>query len=327
MAIPSQADFHRPLLEVLVSSGGQKHVSELYEIMIATFQPTNDELAERIPSGALKFEKRMLWAVSYLKQANLITVEQRGYYRSTDTGANYLKNAAARIETADLTRMFKKKTDGVKEAGTVKAVVTIDPIKVLSSNLTGSEQDSGTPDERVRTIWSETREVLIDQILEQLQQLNDKDFELLVLQVLQATGFDEVKHTGKSGDGGIDGILSWGPFGINEVYVQIKQRGSSSALNINATPVSSSDIDRFSGSLDKFSANIGFFITNSTFTKGARDAVDRMSKKIYLIDGKQLAETMIEQEIGIKTIAEYKIQELDESFNFFASKNSIKLAQ
>lgn len=308
MAIPSQTDFHRPLLEVLVNSRDQKSTSELYGMMIDEFKPTEDDLAERMPNGALRFHKKMLWAIDALRRVDFIIAVQKGEYKATDAGVNYLKESEGSIMASELRRMRES--------------ARFETIEGSAESLTDSEQDSEAPPERIRTAWLEAKSNLVEDILHKLQQLSGRDdtakgkkFEQLVLHVLRATGFDDAEHTGKGGDGGVDGILLWGPLGITEVYVQAKWRGSS------AGSISSAAIDQFSGSLDKFSGSIGFFITNSTFSGSAKKSADRMSRKIHLIDGRKLAETMIKHGVGVKTIEEYKLQELDESFSFFTDED------
>jgi restriction system protein len=107
---------------------------------------------------------------------------------------------------------------------------------------------------------------------------------------------------GKSGDGGIDGIIKEDKLGLDTIYVQAKK------WNDNV-PIS--QIRDFAGSLLSKKARKGIFISTSGYPKGAYDFVASIDPRIILIDGKQLAELMIEHNVGLATKNNYEVKKLD----------------
>ena len=123
-------------------------------------------------------------------------------------------------------------------------------------------------------------------------------------------GYGQGETVGRSGDGGIDGIIDQDALGLEKVYVQAKRW---------ANPVGEPEIRNFSGSLDPYGATKGVFITTSSFTRTAQltaDAISAGNKFIRLVDGLELAELMISHSVGVVTEISYDIKKLDE--NYFA---------
>ena len=114
---------------------------------------------------------------------------------------------------------------------------------------------------------------------------------------------DAGKVVGKSGDGGIDGIIKQDKLGLDAIYVQAKRWKD---------VVGSPEIMKVSGGLTKRHATRGVPITTSTFTKDALEFVEAMPQKIVLIDGKQLASLMIEHDVGVSPTRTYTLKRLDQ---------------
>src|SRR5699024_7235751 len=132
-------------------------------------------------------------------------------------------------------------------------------------------------------------------------------FEQLVVDLLVAMGYggsheDAGQAIGKSGDGGIDGIIKEDRLGLGFVYIQAKRWG-----NVVGRP----QIQGFAGSLEGQRARKGVFITTSDFTTNAREYVNLIEKRIVLIDGQQLAELMLDYGIGVSQVATYTVQRID----------------
>ena len=109
---------------------------------------------------------------------------------------------------------------------------------------------------------------------------------------------------GRSGDGGIDGIINQDRLGLDVVYVQAKRWEN----NVGAP-----EIAGFAGALAGQGANKGIFITTSDFTKAAKD-YDAAGFKIILIDGKRLAQLMIDHNVGVSTVKTYEIKRVDTDY-------------
>jgi restriction system protein len=117
---------------------------------------------------------------------------------------------------------------------------------------------------------------------------------------------DAGKIVGRSGDGGIDGTINEDRLGLDIIYVQAKRWEN---------PVGRPEIQKFAGALQGFRAKKGIFITSSSFTTEAKDFVSRIDNKIILIDGQNLAQYMIEFNVGVTTKDTYQIKKID--FDYF----------
>ena len=128
--------------------------------------------------------------------------------------------------------------------------------------------------------------------------------------LLVKMGYGQGETVGRSGDGGIDGIIDQDALGLEKVYIQAKRWGSQ---------VGEPEIRNFSGSLDPYGATKGVFITTSTFSSTARQTAQNISagnKLIRLVDGDELARLMIRYGVGVVTETTYEVKKLDE--NYFA---------
>lgn len=136
----------------------------------------------------------------------------------------------------------------------------------------------------------------------------------MVIDLLVAMGYggsrsDAAEAVGRSGDGGIDGIINEDRLGLDVVYVQAK---------LWQNPVSRPEIQKFAGALVGQKANKGVFITSSRFTQDAIDYAKHIGMKVVLIDGKQLAELMIDHGVGVADQATYILKRID--LDYFAEE-------
>ena len=132
-----------------------------------------------------------------------------------------------------------------------------------------------------------------------------------MVDLLVKMGYGQGETIGRSGDGGIDGIINQDALGLDKVYIQAKRYTVGS--------VGEPEIRNFSGSLDPYGATKGVFITTSTFSNTAHQTAQTISagnKLIRLVDGNELAHLMIKHGVGVVTEYTYQIKKLDE--NYFA---------
>ena len=129
--------------------------------------------------------------------------------------------------------------------------------------------------------------------------------ELLVKMGYGGTRKDAGEAIGRSGDGGIDGIIKEDRLGLDIVYIQAKRWDSN---------VGRPEIQKFAGALQGQRARKGIFITTSDFTQAARDYVSRIDSKIVLIDGDTLAQLMIDYNIGVTAVASYELKRVDSDY-------------
>jgi restriction system protein len=116
---------------------------------------------------------------------------------------------------------------------------------------------------------------------------------------------DAGKAIGKSGDGGIDGIIKEDKLGLDAIYIQAKRWENT---------VGRPEIHRFVGALTGQRARKGLFITTANFTADAEEYVSRIDTKIVLIDGETLAQLMIDHGVGVSTIANYELKKIDTDY-------------
>ncbi|MCP1539364.1 restriction endonuclease [Methylorubrum extorquens] len=138
-------------------------------------------------------------------------------------------------------------------------------------------------------------------------------FESLVVRLLIAMGYGGAVTdlgrvlVGRPGEGGVDGVIDQDPLGLDRIYVQAKRYAVDNSVGASA-------IRDFFGSLDRFKATKGLFVTTSSFTSSARETADLLSKRIVLIDGQQLARLMIRHGVGCRVEETLTIKTLDEEF-------------
>lgn len=165
------------------------------------------------------------------------------------------------------------------------------------------------PGPDIEEIHQQMRKKVAEDLLKQIKANSPAFFENLVIDLLVKMGYggsrEDAQAVGRSGDGGIDGIINQDRLGLDVVYIQAKRwKGN----------VGSPQIAGFAGALAGKGANKGIFITTSNFTKDARDFVAQ-GFKIILIDGKRLAQLMIDHNIGVSTVKTYEIKRVD--FDYF----------
>ncbi len=163
-------------------------------------------------------------------------------------------------------------------------------------------------DRDIEDIYQQIREKVADDLLQEIKANSPAFFENLVIDLLVKMGYggsrEDAEAVGRSRDGGIDGIINQDRLGLDVVYVQAKRwKGK----------VSSPEIARFAGALAGKGANRGIFITTSDFTADAR-AYDAAGFKIILIDGKRLAQLMIDHNVGVSTVKTYEIKRVDSDY-------------
>jgi len=184
------------------------------------------------------------------------------------------------------------------------------------SNSRGSlhtEQDiseTQTPEEEIESAYQGVRQELATELLQTIKSCSSTFFERLVVDVLVKMGYggtrkDAGQAVGRSGDGGIDGIIKEDRLGLDIVYIQAKRWDG---------PVGRPEIQKFAGALQGQRARKGIFITTSAFTQSAQDYVSRIDSKIVLIDGDTLAQLMIDYNIGVTTVTSYELKRMDSDY-------------
>lgn len=170
--------------------------------------------------------------------------------------------------------------------------------------------DDGTPQEALEKLHRHLRAELAEELLERVKQVHPAFFEKIVIDVLVAMGYGgsregAARTVGKSGDGGIDGVINEDRLGLDVIYIQAKRWEGSVGRPV---------VQAFAGSLEGVRANKGVMISTSSFTADAVAYVRQISKKIVLIDGRQLADYMIQYGVGVGVEARYDVKRIDTDY-------------
>jgi restriction system protein len=299
MPIP---DFQSLMLPVLKeSAAGEVRISDVVAVLGQKLGLTEAELSELLPSGKqTTFANRVNWAKSYLGNADLIKLTKRAHFEISDRGKVVLANPpkAINIKFLETFPEFKE----FREVGAQSPTI---------QHLEPSNFKELAPDEVIRSANSELQQSLSVELLAKILASPPNFFERLVVQLLIAMGYggsaiEAGKALGKSGDGGVDGVIDQDALGLDRIYVQAKR--------YTDNKVSSGEIRDFFGSLDRFKANKGMFVTTSTFSQAAKETAEMLSKRIVLIDGQLLTRLMIRFDIGCRVEEVVHIKKLDEDF-------------
>ncbi len=298
MPIPTYDQLLKPLLELASSEDITRRSAT--EGIIRKFQLTPTEAEQRLPSGGSTYiHNRVGWAMSFLTKGGLIAKVAPKTYRATEAGRKFLNDHPQGIALSDLEAI-----PGWAEAWNTKAK------RREAAGLAGGQAHTGeatsTPNERIETAFSELRETLISELSSQLAKMDPFRFEQVVLDLLVAMGYggsrkEAAAVTQKTSDEGIDGVINEDRLGLDSIYIQAKRWKAT---------VGRPEIQSFVGALAGKKANKGIFITTSSF----HDNATGLHQKIILIDGRRLAELMIEHNIGVAEEHAYRVKKIDSDY-------------
>lgn len=302
MGVPTYDQLMLPLLRL----AGARAASDLptaERLLADEFGLTPEERATMLPSGQqTALRNRTGWASFYLMKAGLLIKPKRGYFEITERGGSVLESPPPSIDKAFLAS-FPEFREFITGAAT-------EPTGHVESALGSSAQDHATPDEALQGAYQQLRGELASQVLERLLQVSPEFFEQLVVELLVVMGYggsrrDAGERIGKSGDGGIDGIIKEDRLGLDVIYIQAKRWQGT---------VGRPEIQKFVGALHGQRARKGVFMTTSAFSSEARDYVSHIDVKVVLLDGIQIANLMIDHGVGVTPVATYVVKRLDSDY-------------
>ena len=297
MTIPDYQSIMLPLLK-FAGDGKEHSLRETIEFLAQQFRLSEEEQKELLPSGRqATFDNRVGWARTYMKKAGLLDYTRRGYFCIAERGREVLSQNPTEINAK-----FLKQFPEFVEFQKVK--------KDNKEGLTPSIQPPVTPEESLEAAFQELRENLVSDLLQMIKQCPPDFFERLVVDVLIKIGYggsrkEAGQAMGKTGDGGIDGIIKEDKLGLDIIFIQAKRWENT---------VGRPEIQKFAGALQGQRARKGIFITTSNFSKEALNFVKSIDSKIILIDGQQIAELMIENNVGVSPISAYEIKKIDSDY-------------
>lgn len=301
MPIPDYQTLMLPLLKIV--GDGTVHTNrDVVNQLAVRFGVSEAERKELLPSGRQEvFDNRVGWARTYLKKALLIDSVQRGQFRITEQGMKVLAENPERIDVAYLSR-FPEFVEFQRPAR---------PAAAEENGTVVSAAETDSPDDLMATGYLNRRRQIEQDVLAKVKSCSPEFFERLVVKLLTAMGYggslaDAGKAIGKSGDGGVDGVIKEDRLGLEQIYIQAKRWDSST--------VGRPEIQKFVGALHGKRARKGIFLTTSTFTKDAHEYANGLETKVILIDGQELAKFMFDYEVGISTESTYVIKRIDNDF-------------
>ena len=298
--IPDYQSIMLPLLE-FISDGKEYKMRYVTDELAVKFGVTEEEQKELLPSGvAPVFYNRTAWAKTYLKKAGLIDSPKQGIVVISKRGLDVLKKKPSSINVK-----FLKQFSEFVEFQTSKR-------EDESETETNDEQSTQTPEESLETAYQKIRKSLASELINKVVELSPAFFEKLVVELLVKMGYggsikDAGKAMGKSGDEGIDGTIKEDKLGLDIIYIQAKRWKPG---NVVGRP----ELQKFVGALAGQGAKKGIFITTSNFTKEAIEYTPRNETKIVLIDGHQLAQLMIDYNLGCTPQQTYEVKKIDSDY-------------
>jgi restriction system protein len=304
MTVPSYQDMMLPMLR-LVSAGNQT-ILDCLPALTLEFGLTSEDTERMLPSGKQTLlSNRAHWARQYLSQAGLVIAIKRGHYEITKSGTELLQSNPALINI-EVLRRYPKFLDFQQRSG--RASDGTDPLKTNDVSSAKSE----TPDDLIAQSFAQIENALIGELLAAVLSVSPQQFEQLIVDLLLAMGYgggdkSMGERIGKSGDGGIDGIINEDKLGLDAVYIQAKRYAPDSKVGRPA-------LQAFVGSLTGEGANKGVFVTTSDFSKEARDYLHKVQHRIVLINGDRLARLMIQYEVGVRARNTYVLRSVDEDY-------------
>jgi restriction system protein len=251
-----------------------------------------------LPSGnQTVFSNRLNWARSYLSKAGLIESARRGYCRATERGRELLAEGVDEIDVGVLERY----PEFIAWRTQQKAERETEPAQTRES-----------PEEVIASSYEMLNSELAREIVARVHSFSPAFFERLIIDLLVRMGYgggrqEMGRALGRVGDGGVDGVIKEDALGLDVVYVQAKRLDPDTAVPVR-------EVRDFVGGLEGHRATKGVFVTTSYFPSSAYDFITRVSKRVVLIDGPELANLMIRHRVGVRVKDTYEVKKIDEDY-------------
>lgn len=263
---------------------------------------SQEDLEERLPSGRqTTFANRVAWAKVYLTQAGVLESPKRGKLHISDRGRKILSEFPTRIDIKYLEQFeeFQEFRQASNKSRTEKV-----------THADAAQASSTTPEETLEQAYQQLRDEVANELLHLIKDNTPEFFEKLVVYLIVSMGYggsvkEAGKATRKTADEGIDGVIKEDRLGLETIYLQAKRWEAA---------VGRPEIQKFVGALHGQRAKKGVFITTSRFSKEALDYVGQIDPKVVLIDGADLVQLMIDNNVGVGSAAVYEIKKVDTDF-------------
>ena len=298
MSVPSFQQLMLPALQTIGQRYDEISIAGLEEEVGKALRISPEERQVRLPSGnQTLFGNRLNWARSYLSKAGLIELPRRGYCRATDRGRELLAEGLIEIDLG----LLERYPEFVAWRSQSKVAEVV--------------EDPGVR-ENAEALIASSFELLNTElgrdIVERVHSFSPAFFERLIIDLLVRMGYgggraEMGRALGRVGDGGVDGVIKEDELGLDVVYVQAKRLDPDTGVPLR-------EVRDFVGGLEGHRATKGVLVTTSYFPSTAYDFITRVSKRVVLIDGQELANLMIRHRVGIRVKDVYEVRKIDENY-------------
>ncbi len=308
MPIPDIWTLMLPMLEV--AAKGETSVPMSEEEIAARFGLTAEECEQLLSSGGqTRLRNRIQWAKFELMKAGLLESPKRGRFVISDRGRQVLANPPSRLDKKFLLKFpeYKEYQESYRKSPSGQSGGPAASLEPIATSEIGA-----TPDEMIEKAFAMTQAALRADLLDPILQNSPKFFERMIIDLLVAMGYGgshsgAAEHLGRSGDGGVDGLINEDKLGLDRVYIQAKRYA-------RGNQVGRPDVQAFVGTLVGHGAGKGVFVTTSTFSPPAIDYVRHLQQRVVLIDGERLTALMIDHGVGVRTTRTLEFKRVDEDF-------------
>lgn len=301
------------MLPVLKSAAlGETSVPKTESFIAAELGLAQEDIDKLLPSGRQRLlANRIHWAKFYMLKAGLISSPRRGHFIVSERGKVLLATNPHRIDVDRLSEYpeFLAFYNGEKGDPTPTS-----PAAPLGTDVPVSVR---TPDDEIEAAYSTLTNALRKELLDRILSNSPAFFEQVIVELLVAMGYggsykDAATQLGRTGDGGVDGVINEDRLGLDRIYVQAKRYKPENCIG-------RPNVNGFVGSLVGFGATKGVFVTTSNFSQQAKDFVKHLPQRVILINGAELADLMIEHNVGVRAHRTISVKRLDE--DFFSEEN------
>jgi len=300
MAVPDYQTLMLPLLRF--AADGKVHTGlEAVGHVDWLFKLSPEDRAQMLPSGRQRLlNNRTHWALTYLRHAGLLASVGHGKFAITAEGQGLLSSNPDKIDKGFLAARYPSIVDFI--GGSKR--------RAEAGGEPSEAEAPLNPEEQLESSYLALRAEVEQGLLQRLKRGSPEFFEKAVLEVLVAMGYggsrsEAVRHLGRPGDEGIDGVINEDKLGLDKVYVQAKRYEGSVGMPA---------IREFVGSLAKEHARKGVLITTSTFVKEATAYCETIEQRLVLIDGAGLVRHMVDHGVGVQVKQRYASYRIDEDF-------------
>ncbi|WP_319414602.1 restriction endonuclease [uncultured Cohaesibacter sp.] len=305
MTIPGYQSLMLPVLRYAAQA--EQRVPPLAEKIAVDFDLSAAECEKMLQNGGQSILKnRIHWAKYYMHKAGLVDCPARGRFIASDAGKRLLATNPQRLDYQHLLSIpqFAAYHAANKKQGNVAST--------RSKFGDETSKEASTPEEQIEDAFAALNTALQTELLDRIRENSPAFFEQVIVDLLIAMGYggshkNAAEQLGRSGDGGVDGVINEDRLGLDRIYLQAKRHASSNKIG-------RPDMQAFVGSLVGFGATKGVFVTTSSFTDSATKYTRSLPQRVIQIDGVRLAELMIEHGVGTRAYRTIQVQRLDEDF-------------